>query len=136
MPRQSRSKSLKKPRRKKRKRFKLLLDEMCPPCSKLRNLNRLHDLKHIRHNYHLAGVEDEVVFKRAKLEKRILITKNIKNFKPFKLGKNIGIIAISDKLLAKEIDKKLCSQFKYHSKNYFYGEIRRITGETKKKSKK
>lgn len=81
----------------------------------------------------MAGVEDEVVFKRAKSEKRILITKNIKNFRSFRLSKDTGIIGISDKLLAKEIDQKLCSQFRYHSKNYFYGNIRRITAETKRK---
>lgn len=138
MPRQSRSKTSQKPRRRKRKfqRYKLLLDEMFPQCSKLPMLNSHYDLKHVKHDYNLGGKEDKIVFEKAKKEKRILVTKNLKNFKSFRLSKETGIITISDKLLASDLDKKLYSQLKGHSKNYFYGENRRITSETKKRPKR
>ena len=67
------------------KRFykhKLLLDEHVSPRQYFPRLNEHLDVKHIKHDLHLPGVPDPDVYQLALSQSRIILTKNVKDFRP------------------------------------------------------
>lgn len=97
---------------KKHKRYKLLLDEGLPPRQSYRQLNNLHDVKHIKHDYKLGGAADKKVLEKAKKELRILVTFNIRDFKLLIHEDTPSVIALSPKLTNKQADPKICKLLK------------------------
>lgn len=73
---------------------KLLLDEGFPKRSLFSNLNSYCDVKHVAHDFHLAGATDEEVYAKACELGRILVVFNIKDFKPMVRPDGATIIGV------------------------------------------
>jgi hypothetical protein len=93
----------------KRKRFKLLLDEMLPRRIKLPRTNHYHDLKHMVHDLHKAGMTDLALVTMAKQEDRIIVTNNVKHFKKICQQAKVSLIGVNQTMLPDQMDKKLLS---------------------------
>ena len=107
-------------------RFHLLLDEMFPPRKYFLNLNKYHDLKHIKVDYHLQGEIDSKVVSLAKKEKRILISKNVKHMIPLCREKAVSLICVTENIPYEEIDSKLMAFLKKRkNQDVFVGNLSR-----------
>ena len=93
---------------KRLQKHRLLLDEALPPKQRYPKLNSFHDVKHIEHDLKMGGSNDKNVYKYAIKEDRILITFNVKDFKPMLKNKTPSIIALSTNLTNNEADLKIC----------------------------
>lgn len=117
------------------KRFykhKLLLDENFPIRKHFPTLNRRFDLKHIGADLNLEGLPDPKVYAFARKEKRIIVTRNIKDFEELALmSNNTGVIGISPNLTFKQVDIKLTALLNRSTKKSLLGKITKIGGETK-----
>jgi hypothetical protein len=65
---------------KRHRRFKLLLDEGLPLPTDYPNLNNLHNVVHVT-SAKLSGKPDELVFKFANDQKRMLVVFNTRHFR-------------------------------------------------------
>src|SRR3989338_10864505 len=89
-------------------KHKLLLDEGFYWRQSLPVTNSRFDVKHIAGDYKKTALTDPQVYDFAKRTGRILITFNIKDFKPLvSVNKTVGVIGISANLTLEQIDKKL-----------------------------
>lgn len=89
-------------------RYKILLDEGLPPRQAYLNLNRLHYVAHIAHDFNLNGSPDSIVYKKATDESRIMIVFNTKDFRKLLRRDKPTIVALSPSLSNKQADLKLC----------------------------
>ncbi|OGD87755.1 hypothetical protein A3D81_01690 [Candidatus Curtissbacteria bacterium RIFCSPHIGHO2_02_FULL_40_17] len=113
-------------------KHKLLLDEGFPIRSYLPISNRRFDLKHISADLKQSGLSDEEIHKLAAEQGRIVITLNIRDFKPLApLHKNTGVIGVSAVLPFDQVDKKLDSLLSKSSPKQFLGKLIIISGESK-----
>ena len=110
---------------------KILLDEGLPPRVRFTNLNSYFDVKHIKFDLKKGGVTDEEVYLIAKQQARLLITLNIKDFKPRVSSNNPSIIGVSARLTVKAMDQKLTKLLKSLKPKDFVGGYFEITGESK-----
>jgi predicted nuclease of predicted toxin-antitoxin system len=110
---------------------KLLLDEGFPPRKSFSMLNQYCDVKHISHDLGLNGATDEAVYDTANIQARIMITFNIKHFKPMITPDNMTVIGISAGLSNHKIDSKLTSLIKSLKPAEWKGAYKTITGDTK-----
>lgn len=99
-------------RSQRHKRYKLLLDQGLPPRQNYRELNSLHDVKHIKHDLKFAGLSDEKVFAKASREGRLLVTFNIKDFQFLIQSNKPSVIALSTQLSNKRADLKIIKALK------------------------
>jgi len=98
--------------KRRRYRFKLLLDENFPSRRKLVRLNNRYDVKHIAEDVHLFGISDAKVFAYAEKAGRTLITFNVRHFRNQEfIRRSFGIIGVSTNLTNDQIDKKLSAFF-------------------------
>jgi len=98
-------------------RYKLLLDEGLSPRNRYSILNSRHDVKHLIHDYsvnkirHESGevIHDDEVYKFAITKGRLIITFNIKHFRPIaEKSTQTGIIGLSPHLTLDDyIDSRL-----------------------------
>lgn len=89
-------------------KYKLLLDENLPARQRLPLLNERYDVKHIRDDFRQGGVGDQQVYDLAVKEKRILVTYNVKHFKPLAGTKpDQGIIGLPPNVPRQKLDSKL-----------------------------
>ena len=103
-------------------RHKLLLDEGLYPRKSLLRINSRHDVKHIKHDFHIGGIKDEEIYKIAVKQKRIIITYNTRDFRKMaKYSSNSGIIGVSQGLTPDQLDTKLSSILSKNSVKAFYG---------------
>ncbi|MEU7268316.1 DUF5615 family PIN-like protein [Streptomyces asiaticus] len=109
------------------KRFykhKLLLDENMPPRTSLPRLNEHFDVKHVDHDLRRGSIDDQQVQTLALSQGRIIITLNIKHFRPM-AGRNrdadLGVIGIPPHWQPSQVDVKLTSLLMQHGANYFRG---------------
>lgn len=109
---------------------KLLLDEGMPPRRHLHNLNQYCDTRHIKQDFRLGGKSDELVYKVACEEERILVTFNIKDFRSLLQTGGASIIGLSANLTNHQIDSKLTSLVKQLRPAQFHGQFFIVTGET------
>lgn len=93
-------------------RYKFLLDEMFPARRNFPNLNKLHNLKHIVHDFGLSGISDQKVVNLAKKDKRILISKNEKHMINMCTQNGVKLICITEKMQYEEVDKQVVSSLK------------------------
>lgn len=116
------------------KRFykhKLLLDENFPIRTYFPTLNRRFDVKHIGADLNQEGLADPKVYALARKEKRLLVTRNIKDFEELALmGNDTGVIGVSSNLTFKQVDIKLTALLNKSTEKSLLGKITKIGGET------
>lgn len=118
-------------------KHKLLLDEGFPIRSYLPVSNSRFDLKHISDDFKLRGLSDEEIHELAADQGRIVVTLNIKDFKPLApTNKDAGVIGVSASLPFDQVDKKLNSLLTKSTSKQLVGKLTIISGESKKSSLK
>jgi hypothetical protein len=106
------------------KRFykhKILLDEQVSPRQYFPRLNEHFDVKHIKHDMHLGGLPDPDVYQLALSQGRIILTKNVKDFRPLLREDSPGIIGIPETWALSQVDSKLTALLMKHGPAYFRG---------------
>jgi hypothetical protein len=123
-------------------KHKALLDEHLLHRRLYPLLNAHFDVKHIRDDLHLGGLPDPEVYDLAVKQGRIILTTNVKDFRPLLREDSPGIIGIPDAWSLSLIDSKLTALLTRHGPNYFRGRYRSLaveehiqTGATKKQRK-
>ena len=112
-------------------KFRLLLDENMPGRRAFALLNHQFDVKHISLDLKTGGIRDEVVYQEAVKMKRLIVTFNGDDFKPFvEKSTETGIIAVSDNLSTNQIDNKLVALLVRSSPKALFGKFTTVTGET------
>ena len=111
----------------RKRRFNLLLDEMLPRREKYPQLNNYHNTRHIVHDLKKEGASDEEIVKLAKKLNRIVVTKNIKDFK--KLGKKhkVDIFGVSGYLPPEKLDRKIMAVLRKRRYRKIKGGFTKIT---------
>jgi len=116
------------------KRFhkhKLLLDENFPTRKDFPNLNRRFDVKHISADLNITGLPDPEIYTLARKLGRLVITRNIKDFRELALTSNdTGVIGTSPNLTFDQIDKKLTALLNKSTKKSLFGKLTTISDET------
>ena len=110
-------------------KHKTLLDEHLPPRQVLSSLNAHFDVKHIKHDLNRAGLPDPEVSKLAATHGRIILTINVKDFRPLLRGDAPGVIGIPENWSAARIDSKLTALLMRHGPNYFRGRYHSLAAE-------
>jgi len=110
-------------------KHKTLLDEHLPPRQILARLNAHFDVKHIKHDLNLAGLPDPAIYELARKQGRIILTINVKDFRPLLREDSPGIIGIPENWAADRIDSKLTAVLMRHGPNYFRGRYRSLAAE-------
>jgi predicted nuclease of predicted toxin-antitoxin system len=114
------------------KRFykhKTLLDEQVSPRQYFPRLNARFDVKHIKHDLHLASLPDPEVYELASSQGRIILTKNVKDFRVLLREDSPGIIGIPETWSNSRIDTKLAALLMKHGSTYFRGRYRPLAAE-------
>lgn len=114
------------------KRFykhKTLLDEHLLHRRLYPLLNEHFDVKHIKDDLHLDGLPDPQVYELAVKQGRIILTTNVKDFRPLLRDDCPGIIGIPEAWLPVRIDTKLTAILMKHGPAYFRGRYRSLAAE-------
>jgi predicted nuclease of predicted toxin-antitoxin system len=114
-------------------KYKLLLDENFPRRIRFPKLNELYDVKHIVLDLgKRQGLADPDVYEVARNHKRIVITRNISDFRDLpKPADTAGVIGVSGNLTYEQIDTKLVAFLKKATPKSLYGAFHYISGESK-----
>ena|SRR3989344_4691315 len=116
---------------KKFHKHKLLLDENFDSRKFFPKLNNRFDVKHLSQDLRQIGLKDPEVYKYAINNNRLVVTFNIKDFKPLAPTSNkTGIIGVSANMSLEDIDKKLAALLNKSSKKSLLGKLTLISGET------
>jgi len=110
-------------------KYKTLLDEQVSPRQHFPRLNEHFDVKHIKHDLNLGGLPDPQVYDLAVSQGRIILTKNVKHFRPLLRDDCPGIIGLPVTWVPDRIDSKLTALLKNHGPNYFRGRYRSLAAE-------
>ena len=110
-------------------KHKTLLDEHLLHRRLYPLLNAHFDVKHIRDDLHLAGLPDPQVYELAVKQGRIILTTNVKHFRPLLRDDCPGIIGIPSAWLPDRIDSKLTALLKKNGPAYFRGRYRSLAAE-------
>jgi len=102
-------------------KHKVLLDEHMPPRQFLPRLNAHFDVKHITHDLHHGGMDDELIHELAVAQGRIILTINVKDFRPLLREDSPGVIGIPETWSTSRLDTKLTALLMRHSPNSFRG---------------
>jgi hypothetical protein len=114
------------------KRFykhKILLDEQVSPHQYFPRLNEHFDVKHNKHDLHLSGLADPAIYELALSQGRIILTKNVKDFRPLLQEDAPGIIGIPETWSLGQVDSKLTALLMKHGPAYFRGRYRPLAAE-------
>ena len=113
-------------------KHKLLLDEGFPVRSYLPISNSRFNVKHITEDFKQSGLSDKQIHQLAANQERIVVTLNIKDFKPLApTSENTGIIGVSAALPFDQVDKKLNSLLTKSTAKQLLGKLIIISGESK-----
>jgi len=110
-------------------KHKTLLDEHLLHRRLYPLLNAHFDVKHIRDDLHLDGLPDPAIYELARKQGRIILTTNVKDFRPLLREDCPGIIGIPDAWSLSRIDSKLTALLMKHGPNYFRGRYRALAAE-------
>jgi hypothetical protein len=110
-------------------KHKTLLDEQISPRQYFPRLNEHFDVKHIKHDLNFTGLPDPEVYALAVKQRRIILTKNVKDFRPLLRIDSPGIIGIPEAWSLSRVDTKLTALLMNHSPNYFCGRYRALAAE-------
>src|SRR5512147_2932806 len=108
-------------------KHKILLDEHLFHRRAYPALNEHFDVKHIKDDLHLGGVDDLFIYKLAVEQGRIILTRNVKHFRPLLREDSPGIIGIPETWSAVRLDTALTALFMHHGPNYFLGQFRPLS---------
>jgi Domain of unknown function (DUF5615) len=111
-------------------KHKTLLDEHLLHRRLYPMLNAHFDVKHIRDDLKQGGLPDPQVYELAVKQGRIILTTNVKHFRPLLRDDCLGIIGIPDAWLPDRIDTKLTALLMKHGPTYFRGRYYSLAGET------
>ena len=100
-------------------KHKTLLDEQVSPRQFFPRLNEHFDVKHIKHDLNLASLPDLAIYELALKQGRIILTKNVKDFRPLLREDSPGIISIPETWATSRVDSKLTALLMRHGPNYF-----------------
>ena len=110
-------------------KHKTLLDEHLLHRRLYPLLNEHFDVKHIRDDLRLGGLPDPEVYALAVKQGRIILTTNVKDFRPLLREDSPGIIGIPEAWSLSRIDTKLTALLMEHGSNYFRGCYRSLAAE-------
>jgi predicted nuclease of predicted toxin-antitoxin system len=110
-------------------KHKTLLDEQISPRQYFPGLNEHFDTKHIKHDLNLASLPDPEVYELARSQGRIILTKNVKDFRALLRKDSPGIIGIPEAWSNHRIDTKLTALLMKHSPNSFKGRLYSLAAE-------
>jgi hypothetical protein len=110
-------------------KHKLLLDEHLPPRQFLPRLNERFDVKHIKHDLRHGGMDDPLIHELAVEQGRIILTRNVKHFRPLLREDTPGIIGVPEAWPREQLDTKLSSLLMKRGPHYFKGSFRSLTAE-------
>lgn len=114
-------------------KHKLLLDEGFPVRSYFPLLNNRFDVKHVTQDFKQVSLSDKQVHRFAADHDRVVVTLNIKDFKPLSpTNKNTGVIGVSANLPYEQVDKKLTALLNRSSKKELLGRLTVISGESQR----
>ncbi len=111
-------------------KLKLLLDESIAPRNYFKQLNAIFNVKHIKQDLKKGGLSDPEVYKIAKEQNRILITYNVKDFRPLIESDQPSVIGLSPQLSAIQIDLKLTSFLKILKQKDLLGKFFPVPGKS------
>jgi hypothetical protein len=114
-------------------KHKTLLDEQLYHRRLYPLLNEHFDVKHIRDDLHRGGLPDPEVYKLAVSQDRIILTQNVKDFRPLLRDDSPGIIGIPEAWTLNRIDSKLTALLMNHGPTYFRGRYRSLAAEEQPK---
>ena len=89
----------------------MLLDEQVSPRQYFPRLNERFDVKHIKHDLNLAGLPDPEVYELAVSQGRIILTKNVKDFRTLLRQDSPGIIGLPETWSLSRVDT---DAFRWH----------------------
>lgn len=117
----------KPPPKKKKRKFRILLDSAFARCEAFPKLRKKANLAHAVHDCKLfPQAEDEEIYQKAVIKDRFVLTINFKDFKKLvKIGKP-GIIGIESQLSNDEIDKIVTKFLSDKDPKDFIGKATRI----------
>ena len=104
-------------------KHKLLLDEHLPPRQRLAQFNERFDVKHIVHDLHRGGMDDAPIHELAVAQQRIILTSNVKDFRPLLRKESPGVIGVPETWSAVRLDSKLTALLTRHGPAYFAGRL-------------
>jgi hypothetical protein len=78
-------------------------------------------------------MEDPPIHELAVKQGRIVLTRNVKHFRPLMREETPGIIGVPETWPRDQLDTKLTSLFMRHGPNYFRGQYRSLAAEDMKK---
>ena len=110
-------------------KHKLLLDENLPPRQMFIQLNAHFDVKHIKHDLRHGGMADQDVYSLAFSQGRVILTINIKDFRPLLGNDAPGLIGIPETWSARRLDTQLTALFMRYTPNHFRGRYRPLSAE-------
>jgi hypothetical protein len=110
-------------------KHKTLLDEQVSPRHYFPRLNERFDVKHIKHDLNLGGLPDPEVYQLALSQGRIILTKNVKDFRPLLRSDSPGIIGLPETWGLARLDTKLTALLMKHGPNYFKGRFHSLGAE-------
>ncbi|MBI2338625.1 DUF5615 family PIN-like protein [Candidatus Daviesbacteria bacterium] len=111
-------------------KHKLLLDEGFFYKQSLPITNSRFNVKHIKGDYKYTSLSDPKVYAFAVKEDRIIVTLNVKDYKPLApLSKLTGVIGVSANLSLDQIDKKLTALLTKSTKKSLLGKLSTISEE-------
>jgi hypothetical protein len=110
-------------------KHKILLDEHLYHRRAYPKLNEHFDVKHIEGDLHLGGMDDPPIHELAVKQARIILTRNVKHFRPLLREDTPGIIGIPETWPPALLDTKLTAYLMKHGPNYFRGHYHPLAAE-------
>ena len=107
-------------------KHKLLLDEHLYHRRLYPTLNAHFDVKHIKDDLHHGGMDDAVIYALAVKQGRLILTSNVKDFRPLLRDDSPGVIGIPETCSLSRIDSKLTALLMQHGPNYFKARFRSL----------
>ena len=109
-------------------KHKILLDENLYHRRLYPTLNERFDVKHIKDDLKLGGIDDPHLHELAATQERIILTKNVKDFRPLLREDTPGIIGIPEAWSAERSDSKLNALLTRHGPKHFRGRYIPLAG--------
>jgi hypothetical protein len=110
------------------------LDEHLPPRQRLAQLNERIDVKHIAHDLHAGGMDDAPISELALVQQRIILTSNVRDFRPLLREDSPGVIGIPETWSVERLDSKLTALLTRHGPAYFRGQVRPLAVEEERRA--
>jgi predicted nuclease of predicted toxin-antitoxin system len=107
-------------------KHKILLDEHLYHRHAYPLLNEHFDVKHIKDDLHLGGLDDQAIYELARTQGRIILTSNVKDFRPLLRDDSPGIIGIPETWSTSRLDTKLTALLRRHGPSFFRGRYRSL----------